>query len=101
MSMNSKSHAVSHLVCPIAKTAEMLSDTWTILIIKELMVSQRRFCELEKELSGISTRTLTLKLKKLVTEKIVEKNDIIYSLTGKGKKLKMVFDAMRAYGKCL
>lgn len=87
------------VACPIQKTAELLSDVWTILIIRELIKGNKRFSEFEKELEGISTRTLTLKLKKLIEEKIVEKTETSYSLTKKGEKLNTVFDAMNKYGK--
>jgi DNA-binding HxlR family transcriptional regulator len=90
-----------HTICPIKKTAKLLSDTWTILIIRELIVSDKRFCELEKILEGISTRTLTLKLHKLIDEKLIQKDETNYSLTSKGKKLKIVFDAMTKYGNSL
>ncbi len=87
------------ITCPIKKTAQLLSDVWTIFIIRELIMSEKRFCELEDSLSGISTRTLTLKLKKLMQEKLVQKKNTDYTLTAKGKKLSMVFDAMNTYGK--
>ena len=86
-------------ICPIQKTAELLSDVWTILVIRELISENKRFCELERDLPGISTRTLTLKLKKLTKEKLVKKSDVDYALTSKGKKLGIVFDAMNKYGK--
>jgi DNA-binding HxlR family transcriptional regulator len=97
--MMPREKACSGALCPIKKTAGLLSDIWTILIIRELILSDQRFCELENSLSGISTRTLTLKLKKLIEEKLVEKTDTNYILTKKGRKLSEVFDAMNAYGK--
>ena|ERR1700722_6675436 len=89
--------------CPITETAELLSDTWTILIIHALLEKSKGFCELERELVGISTRTLTLKLKKLETEKMIKKSkdgrkDGLYEATAKAKGLKSVERAMRAYG---
>lgn len=85
--------------CPVQKTAELLSDVWTILIIRDLIKGSKRFTELEKLLEGISTRTLTLKLKKLIEEDLVEKKDTNYSLTKKGKGLNSIFEAMNKYGK--
>ena len=58
------SHA-DNVACPIAKVATLLSDVWTILIIRDLLSSPKRFTELQHSLQGISSRTLTLKLKKL------------------------------------
>jgi DNA-binding HxlR family transcriptional regulator len=85
--------------CPIAKTATLLSDTWTMLIIRDLLKGKMRFSELEKTLAGISSRTLTLKLKCLESADVVTKSDIYYILTPQGKKLKNVITAMESWGK--
>jgi len=87
-----------HLSCPLAKVALLLSDTWTMRIIHTLLHESQRFCELERSLTGISTRTLTLKLQKLIEDDIVIKNDLAYELTEKGKKLKGVLSAMEKFG---
>ena len=87
-----------HLACPIAKVALLLSDAWTMRIIYTLLHESQRFCELERALTGISTRTLTLKLQKLIEEDVVIKNDLAYELTEKGKKLKGVLFAMEKFG---
>lgn len=89
----------SNITCPITKTAALLSDTWTMLIVHSLLDEGKGFCGLERDLEGISTRTLTLKLKKLEEEKLVKKSaDNCYELTEKGKGLKVVERAMRSYG---
>lgn len=80
------------------KTAELLSDTWTILIMRDLIQKPRRFCELERSLNGISTRTLTNKLKNLAAQGLVKKRAEHYEATPKGKGLRAVDRAMRAYG---
>ncbi len=89
----------SKATCPVAKVASLLSDAWTILILRDLMKKPLRFSELEDSLEGISSRTLTLKLEKLLTCGIIAKKDIHYSITVKGKKLGAIFDAMTVYGK--
>ncbi len=89
----------SHTDCPVAKTATLLSDTWTMLIIRDLLKGKMRFSELEKTLAGISSRTLTLKLKCLEGADIVTKSDIYYTLTPQGKKLETVIAAMESWGK--
>ncbi len=82
------------------KTALLLSDPWTMLIIRNLLTGSQRFCELERSLTGISTRTLTLKLKKLEQEKMLLKTDTgSYSITEKGKGIRIVEQSMRRYGK--
>ncbi|MDR3547727.1 MAG: helix-turn-helix domain-containing protein [Candidatus Pacebacteria bacterium] len=85
--------------CPIEKTATLLSDIWTMLIMHALLPGNKRFCELERELSPISTRTLTLKLKRLEQDGMIKKsNDGSYSATEKGKGLRTVERAMKRYG---
>lgn len=75
-----------------------MSDTWTMLIMHQLIVGPKRFCEIERLLSGISTRTLTNKLKKLIDESLVKKDmDGLYTVTKKGEGLKIVENAMKKY----
>ncbi|MBP6923982.1 MAG: helix-turn-helix transcriptional regulator [Candidatus Pacebacteria bacterium] len=83
--------------CPITKVATLLSDTWTMLIMHALTEGPKRFCELENTLSGISTRTLTLKLQKLTAENLIEKHNNLYRATKKGAGLKIIEKAMRKY----
>lgn len=84
--------------CPITKVATLLSDTWTMLIMHALTEGPKRFCELEAALSGISTRTLTLKLQKLTSEDLIEKTQAgVYQATKKGSGLKIIERAMKKY----
>lgn len=84
--------------CPITRVAELLSDTWTMLIMRALTEGPKRFCELEEWLGNISTRTLTLKLKRLTTLGLVAKQaDGSYVATKKGAGLKIIERAMVTY----
>ncbi len=86
--------------CPLTQAAELLSDTWTILIMRALTESPKRFVELERWLDGISTRTLTLKLEKLNKEKMLTKSpEGLYVATKKGKGLRIIESAMIRYSK--
>ncbi len=92
--------------CPVAKTADLLGDSFSILIVRDLLVQPRRFGELEKSLAGVSSRTLCNKLKLLEEEGLVKRKEykthppkVEYSLTRKGEAFHGVVDAMRAYGK--
>lgn len=89
--------------CPTQKTAALLSDTWTMLIIRDLLAGPKRFCELERSLEGISTRTLTNKLKKLTSNDLIAKKRDregiqTYAATPRGRGLRIVEQAMRRYG---
>ncbi len=84
--------------CPITGVAELLSDTWTMLIMRALTEGPKRFSELEEWLEGISTRTLTLKLARLTKLKLVTKTKQgVYTATEKGKGLKIIERAMIKY----
>lgn len=90
--------------CPITRVAKLLSDTWTMLIMHAFLNDpespEMRFCELERALSGISTRTLTNKLKTLESEGLLEKTDTgAYKITKRGQGLQIIEDSMRTYEK--
>lgn len=91
----------NHNDCPVAQVATLLSDPWTMLLIRDLLKKEMRFSDLERSLEGISSRTLTNKIKHLESEGIIIKNDLHYSITRKGAKLKRVLDAMSEYGKSI
>jgi len=52
-------------VCPVAKTAEVLGERWTLLIIRELVLGTTRFNDFQRALSQISPTLLTRRLKQL------------------------------------
>jgi DNA-binding HxlR family transcriptional regulator len=91
--------------CPVCRTAEVVCGKWTLLLIKELAEGQSRFCELERALQGISPRTLSLRLRALEEENIVERTmfpevppRVDYALTEKGRALVPLIEDMRTYG---
>src|SRR5262245_46697090 len=51
--------------CPVARTAQIMGNKWTPLIVRDLAAGQRRFSELERSLHGISPKTLSERLKRL------------------------------------
>jgi DNA-binding HxlR family transcriptional regulator len=89
--------------CPVTTVAGLLSDPWTMLIVHNLLGAKKpmRFCELERALVGVSTRTLTLKLKRLEHKAIVLKTEHGYRLSKKGSQLAPVIRAMEYFGRKL
>ena len=92
--------------CPVCRTAEIISGKWTLLVIRDLADESKRFCELERSLRGISPRTLSLRLRALEAEGIVERKTypevpprVEYALTDKGRALVPLIEDMRAYGR--
>ncbi len=91
--------------CPVCRTAEIVCGKWTLLLVRELAAGTSRFCELERALAGISPRTLSLRLRALEDEAIVERQTfaevpprVEYALTEKGRALLPIIDDMREYG---
>jgi DNA-binding HxlR family transcriptional regulator len=91
--------------CPVCATAEIVCGKWTLLVIRDLAEGRSRFCELERSLQGISPRTLSLRLRALEEEGIVERQTypevpprVEYALTDKGRALVPLIEDMRAYG---
>src|SRR5207248_6819195 len=91
--------------CPVCRTAEIVCSKWTMLVIRDLGEGRSRFCELERSLAGISPRTLSLRLRALEEEEIVERQEfgevpprVEYALTEKGRALLPIIDDMREYG---
>ena len=98
--------AVSNSRCPVCRTAEVVCGKWTLLLIRDLAEGSSRFCELERSLRGISPRTLSLRLRALEEEAIVERQTfpevpprVEYALTDKGKALVPLVEDMRSYGR--
>jgi DNA-binding HxlR family transcriptional regulator len=92
--------------CPVGCCAEIISGKWTLLVIRDLAEDSRRFCELERSLAGISPRTLSLRLRALEEQGIVERHTypevpprVEYALTEKGRALVPLIEDMRAYGR--
>jgi DNA-binding HxlR family transcriptional regulator len=91
--------------CPVCRTAEIISGKWTLLVIRDLAGGSKRFCELERSLTGISPRTLSLRLRCLEEHGVVERHTfpevpprVEYALTAKGEALVPLIDDMRSYG---
>jgi DNA-binding HxlR family transcriptional regulator len=92
--------------CPVCRTAEIVCGKWTLLVIRDLADGRSRFCELERSLQGISPRTLSLRLRALEEEGVVERHTfpevpprVEYSLTAKGRALVPLIEDMRTYGR--
>src|SRR6188472_3746031 len=97
--------AESNSTCPVCRTAEVVCGKWTLLLIRDLAEGSARFCELERSLEGISPRTLSLRLRALEEEGIVERHTypevpprVEYALTEKGEALVPLVEDMRRYG---
>ena len=91
--------------CPVEVTLLLLSNKWTILILRDLLSGTKRFGELKKSLSGVSQKVLTANLRSLEEKGIIEREvypevppRVEYTLTDLGKTLEPIIDSMHAWG---
>src|SRR6266699_4368613 len=99
------STSLDNTICPVARTAEIISGKWTLLIIRDLASGVKRFNQLERSLRGISPKTLSERLRSLEEEGIIIRQTfaevpprVEYSLTTRGQDLCDVIESMRIYG---
>jgi DNA-binding HxlR family transcriptional regulator len=90
--------------CSVARTADLLGDWWTPLVLREAFFGSRRFDDFV-EILGISRNTLTERLARLVEEGILAKQAYQenptrceYTLTEKGRALFGVLASMIRWG---
>jgi DNA-binding HxlR family transcriptional regulator len=90
--------------CSIARALDILGESWTPLILRDLLIGFSRFDELQRDL-GISTNVLTDRLRTLVDHGVVERrpystrpNRYEYRLTPKGEDAIPILLALVAWG---
>ena len=91
-------------LCPVGRAAGQLVDAWTFVILRELFLGNRRFEGLRLH-TGMSPRSLTLRLGLLVEQDVLEKVPCKdapafqeYRLTPKGLDLWPVLVTLRQWG---
>ncbi len=63
---------LSRRTCTVARTAEIVGDSWSQMIIHELFLGTRRFDEMQR-LTGASPHLISVRLKRLEAEGIVRR----------------------------
>jgi DNA-binding HxlR family transcriptional regulator len=100
-------HAPDNAKCPVARTASVIANKWTSLILRDLLMNAgvRRYHELLESLTGIAPNTLSERLKDLEAAGVLERRfyerhppRAEYVLTSCGKDLGAVVRAMRDFG---
>jgi len=84
---------------------EVLGERWGFLIVRDLLVSPKRFSDLQRGLPGIPSNVLTKRLNDLEEAQVVERRvlprperGIAYSLTGYGRELESIVMALGRWG---
>ena len=91
--------------CPVETTMLLISNKWKIFILRELLTGKKRFNELQKSVTDISQRMLTLNLRSMEEDGIVTRKifaevppRVEYQLSELGHTLKPVIDVMWDWG---
>lgn len=99
--MKLSDHPVS---CPMDGLLRIISGPWTTYILWQLANTDAiRFGELKRKVSGISSRVLTERLRKLETAGLVVRTykptippEVSYSLSDRGQEMRAVLNQLSA-----
>jgi DNA-binding HxlR family transcriptional regulator len=91
--------------CALARAAEIIGERWTLLIIRELLLSPMRFGDLGARLDGVSPALLTARLDALIERGIVRRatlpapfNAQVYELTEIGRAMQPAIRELIRWG---
>ena len=91
--------------CGFARALEVVGERWALLIVRDLLVSPKRFTDLHRGLPGVPTNVLTERLKELEAAGVVHRrvlprpaSSIVYELTPYGQELEEVVIAIGRWG---
>lgn len=91
--------------CPYATAQSLISGKWAVLILRYLEDGPVRFNELQRLMPKMTHATLSVQLKALVDNGLVERKQyesipprVEYSLTEIGEKFHPVLTAMQEWG---
>ena len=91
--------------CPIAVALDSLGDRWTLLILRELTMGERRFTDLKAALPGIAPNLLSDRLRDLQEDGLVEQRELpppaarsVYAVTAAGREAIPVLRSLARFG---
>jgi DNA-binding HxlR family transcriptional regulator len=79
--------------CGFARALELVGERWALMVVRDLLVSPKRFRDLQRGLPGIPSNVLAARLKEMETAGIVERrllpgsSRVVYELTSTGVAL--------------
>ena len=90
--------------CPIAQAAEVLTERWTLLVLRELLSGMAHFNEIRRGLPLMSPTLLTKRLRDLEAAGLIERRKRAnggteYHLTQAGQELRPILFRLGKWGK--
>jgi DNA-binding HxlR family transcriptional regulator len=89
--------------CGVTTAAELVTERWALLIIRDLLVGPRRYTDLKQGLPRIPTNILAARLKELQEGGVIRRVPLarcglVYELTAYGRELEPVVLALGRWG---
>lgn len=91
--------------CPLSRATELLGERWTLLVVRELLMSPQRFSDLQRRLGAVSTSVLTERLERLEAIGLVQRRALpppaasqVYELTEAGAALRPALTELARWG---
>lgn len=88
--------------CSVARSAEVLCERWTPLVLRELLCGSRRFNDLHRGVPRMSSSLLAQRLRRLEEAGVVERHAVgkvwEYGLTPAGEDLRPIIMALGHWG---
>jgi DNA-binding HxlR family transcriptional regulator len=89
--------------CALAQADDLIGERWSLLLIRDLLVSPRRFKDLQNSLKGMGSNLLAARLRELEAAGIIEKRAAkgaghVYALSEAGKGLEPALLALIRWG---
>ena len=91
--------------CPLARAAEVVGERWTLLVLRELLLGPRRFSDLRRALTDVSTSVLADRLARLEERGLVAHRELdppagaaVYELSESGQALGPALLALARWG---
>jgi DNA-binding HxlR family transcriptional regulator len=91
--------------CGIARALNAVGERWSLLVVRELVFSAKRFSDLRRGLGGVSPNVLSQRLTELERDGILRRRvagppvgATVYELTASGRDLLPVLGALARWG---
>jgi len=98
--------AARRSTCPAACALDLMGDRWTMLIVRDLLRGRDTYGKLAAAGEAIPTNILADRLRKMEETGLIEAKPYqqrpvryAYALTGKGRELGAVLEALARWGK--
>src|SRR5258706_8885626 len=90
---------------PIARALDTVGDGWTLLILRELIISDQRFTDLAAHLPGVAPTLLSRRLRTMTDQSLITTKELpppaarsVYAVTRRGRDAITVLRALTRFG---